>query len=140
MEDITCNHSNPRKALAIGYLTFIKPVIEYDNVLYDSCNKELRDLIDNIQLEVAHSVTGAKDRSSREALHRELGWMPLTERTQIHKLSKIYAIHNNQALSYLRETLKSYETHIYIHPNYLNYPIPKEELYKKSFFISAINK
>ncbi len=75
-----------RKALAIGYLTFIRPVIEYGDVLYDSCNKELSDLIDNVQLEAAHTVTGAKYRSSHEALHKELGWMPLTERRHLHKL------------------------------------------------------
>ncbi len=54
--------------------------------------------------------------------------MPLTERRHIHKLSKIYAIHNNQALSYLCKTLKSYQTHhVYNarranNPNYLTYP------------------
>ncbi len=58
-----------RKALGIGYLTFIRPVIGYGDVLYDSCNKELSD---NVQLEAAHTVTGAKYRSSRN----ELGWMP----------------------------------------------------------------
>ncbi len=58
------------KALTIGYLTFIWPVIEYGDVLYDSCNMELSDLIDNVQLEAAHTVTGAKYRSSREALHK----------------------------------------------------------------------
>ncbi len=72
--------------------------------------------------------------------------MTLTERRQIHKLSKIYAVHNNQAPSYLYKTLKSYQTHhvyntrLANNPNYLNYPIPKEELYKKSFFISAIKE
>ncbi len=91
---------------------------------------ELSDLIDNVQLEAACTVTGAKYRSSREALHKELGWMPLTERRLIHNLSQIYAIHNNQAPSYLCETLKSYQTHhVYNthranNPNYLNYPIP----------------
>ncbi len=56
-------------------------------------------------------------RSSCEALHKELCWMPLTERRQIHKLSKIYAIHNNQAPSRLCETLNSYQIcHIYITP------------------------
>ncbi len=85
----------------------------------------------------ARTVTGAKYRSSREALHKDLGWMPPTDRRQIHKLSKLYAIYNNQVPSYLCETLKSYQTHhIYNtcranNPNYLNYPIPKKELYKK---------
>ncbi len=113
-----------RNALVIGYLTFIRPVIEYGDVLYDSCNKELSDLIDNVQLEAARTVTRAKYRSSCEALHKELGWMPLTERRQIPKLSKIYAIHNNQAPSYLCKTLKSYQTHnLYNtrHANNLNY-------------------
>ncbi len=57
-----------RKALAIGYLKFSRPVIEFGDVLYDSCNKELSDLIDNVQLEAARTVTVAKYRSSREAL------------------------------------------------------------------------
>ncbi len=97
-----------RKALAIGYLTFIRPVIEYEDVLYDSCTKEISDMINNVQLEAACTVTGAKYRSSCEALHKYLGWMSFkTERILTHKLSKIYAIYNNQAPSYLCETMKS---------------------------------
>ncbi len=49
-----------QKALAIGYLKFIRPVIEYGYVLYDSCNKEISDFIDNVQLQAARTVTGAK--------------------------------------------------------------------------------
>ena len=49
-----------RQALITYYHGFICPVIEYGDLLYDSCTNELCDMIEGIQLEAAHTVTGAK--------------------------------------------------------------------------------
>ena len=67
-----------RQALATCYHGFIRPVIEYGNILYDSCTKELSDLVEEVQLEAAHTVSGAKRKSSHTALYYELGWTSLS--------------------------------------------------------------
>jgi hypothetical protein len=135
-----------RETLSICYLSFIRPVVEYGDLLYDSCTQEQSDKIEAIQLEAARTVTGAKRRSSHAALYSELGWSPLSERRQIHKVSKIYTIHNKLAPTYLCNTLESFKiVHIYstrraANHNYLDHPVPRKELYRKSFFISAIKE
>ncbi len=49
-----------RQALITYYFCFIWPIVEYGNLLFDSCTKTLSDMIENIQLEAAQTATGAK--------------------------------------------------------------------------------
>jgi hypothetical protein len=134
-----------RQALITYYHGFIRPVIEYGDLLYDSCTKELSDMVEGTQLEAARTVTGAKRYSSHASLYNELGWNSLQDRRKMHKLCKLFAIHNQLTPKYLSDTLQSYQTqHIYRtrmanNPNQLNYPTAKKELYRKSFFISTIH-
>ena len=135
-----------RQALATCYHGFIHPVIEYGNILYDSCTKELSDLVEEVQLEAACTVSGAKRKSSHTALYYELGWTSLSAQRKMHKLSKLYAIHNNLSPQYLSDIIQSYQIeHIYgtrgaLNRNHLHHPKPNKELYKKSFFISTIHE
>jgi hypothetical protein len=134
-----------RQALITYYHGFIRPVIEYGDLLYDSCTKELSDMVEGVQLEAARTVTGAKRYSSHAALYTELGWNSLSVRRKMHKLIKLFAIHNQLTPEYLSDTLKSYQTkHLYgtriaNNPNQLNYPTANKELYRKSFFITTIH-
>ena len=81
-----------RKSLEICYTSFIRPLIEYGDILYDSCTKELSQKLEAIQLEAARIVTGAKKRTSHSALYKELGWQSLEQRRHTHKLLKCYSI------------------------------------------------
>ncbi len=49
-----------RQALITYYFGFIRPIVEYGDLLFDSCTKALSDMIEEIQLEVARTATGAK--------------------------------------------------------------------------------
>lgn len=133
-----------RLALSICYTSFIRPIMEYGDVLFDSCTKELSNAIEAVQLEAARTVSGAKKRSSHEALYMELGWLSLHERRQIHRLTKIYMIHNNLAPKYLTDVIKSYQkpqvygTRLAQNRNHLGIPKPNKLPYSKSFFIASI--
>ena len=133
-----------RQALVTYYHGFIRPLIEYGNVLYDSCTKELSDKVEALQLEAARCATGAKHYSSHAALYDELGWISLYDRRKMHKLCKLYAVHYGIAPRYLSNIILSYQTiHRYstrtaADPNLLNYPTANKELYRKSFFISTL--
>ncbi len=49
-----------RQALITYYFGFIQPIVEYGDLLFDSCTKALSDMIEEIQLEAARMTTGAK--------------------------------------------------------------------------------
>ena len=51
-----------RKALTTCYISFIRPIIEYGDTLYDACTKEQSLSIEKLQHEAARTVTGAKFR------------------------------------------------------------------------------
>lgn len=97
-----------RKSLEKCYMSFIRPVIEYGNILYDNCTKEDHDNLENVQLEAARIVTGGKKRTSHDKLYRELGWLTLSVRRLISKLVKFYDIVNDNAPSYLKDIIQPY--------------------------------
>ena len=47
-----------RKALQIIYYTFIRPILEYSDVVWDNCTQYEKNKFDKIQLEAARIVTG----------------------------------------------------------------------------------
>ncbi len=56
------------KSLEIGYFSFIWPIVEYADVIYDSCSKADSGKLENVQLEAAQIVTGCKSHNSRKQL------------------------------------------------------------------------
>ena len=63
-----------RATLEICYKSFIRPIIEYGNIIYDLCTIADSDKLESVQLAAARLVTGAKKGTSHEPLYRELGW------------------------------------------------------------------
>ncbi len=99
-----------RQALITYYFGFIRPIVEYSDLLFDSCTKALSDMIEEIQLEAVRTATGAKQRSSHAALYFELGWISLYDRRKMHEMFKWYTILNHLTPKYLSDTLQSYQT------------------------------
>ncbi len=133
-----------RQALITYYFGLIRPIVEYDDLLFYSCTKALSDMIEEIQLEAAQTATGAKRRSSHAALYFELGWISLYNKCKMHKMCKLYTILNHLTPKYLSDTLQFYQTpHRYstctaANPVPLKYPTANKEPYRKSYFISSI--
>ena len=46
-----------RKSLIRFYLSFIRPILEYGNIIWDGCNKLQSDLLESIQLDAARIIT-----------------------------------------------------------------------------------
>ena len=49
-----------RMALETCYKSFVRPIIEYGNIIYDSCTQGQSKQIESLQLEAARLVTGTK--------------------------------------------------------------------------------
>ncbi len=132
------------KTLEIGYITFISPILEYGDVIYDACSIEDTTKLEKVQLEAARIVTGTKFRTSSNEHYLELGWLTLKIRRQFYKLSKLFTITKNQYLPYKKkqilDSITNYHSHATRGHITSQLPIPKckSEFSKKSFFPSTI--
>ena len=69
-----------RKSLEIIYTTFIRPLLEYSDVIWDKCARYGKQELDKIQNEAARRGTGATKLISLENLQDEVKWQPLQKR------------------------------------------------------------
>ena len=69
-----------RKSLETIYLTFIRPILEYGDVLWDNCSQYEKNELEKIQNEAARIATGATKLVSLNALYNEIQWENLEER------------------------------------------------------------
>ena len=69
-----------RKSLEIIYTSFIRPLLEYSNVVWDNCTQYESNDLEKIQNEAARIVTGATKLTSLQSLYIENGWESLASR------------------------------------------------------------
>ena len=84
-----------RKSLEITYFIFIRPLLEYADVVLDNCTLYEVNALEKIQLEAARIVTGATKLVSLEMLYKETGSETLEIRRSNHKLCLFYKMNNN---------------------------------------------
>ena len=63
-----------RKSLEIIYTTFIRPILEYADVIWDNCNDYEKQELEKIQIEAARIAIGATKLISICNLYNEIGW------------------------------------------------------------------
>ena len=85
-----------RKSLEIIYTAFIRPLLEYGDVIWDNCLQYEKQEIENIQLEAARIATGTTKLFSINVLYKEVGWETLEKRKQTHKLTQFYIMHRRR--------------------------------------------
>jgi hypothetical protein len=92
-----------RRSLEIMYTAFVRPILEYGDILWDTTgdNDHLLDELDTIQNNAARIVSGATARCTTASLNSELKWEPLRTRRRAHKLSMFYKIVNNMSPQYM---------------------------------------
>ena len=90
-----------RKSLEIINTTFIRPLLEYGDIIWDNCSQYEKQELDKIQAEAARIATGATRLVSLSALCKEIGWDLLEKRRFNHKLTLFYKMTYNLAPLYL---------------------------------------
>ena len=90
-----------RKSLETIYISFIRPVIEYADIIWDNCTQTDKQELEKIQLEAARISTGATKLISVQKLYEETGWEPLEIRRKKHKLALFYKMYNHLTPPYL---------------------------------------
>ena len=81
-----------RLSLEKIYMSFIRPILEYADVIWDSQNQSLINKLENVQLDAAKIVTGGTKLTGLNILYEETKWEKLSDRRQNHKLILFHKI------------------------------------------------
>ena len=92
----------PRRSLVIIYKSFIRPHLDYEDIIFDQAfNKSFYDNLESIQYNASLAITGVIRGTSKEKPYLELGFESLQQRRWFRKLFAFYKIYKNQSQSYL---------------------------------------
>ncbi|MEW8548405.1 MAG: reverse transcriptase family protein, partial [Candidatus Thiodiazotropha sp.] len=131
-----------RKALEQMYISFIRPVLEYCDSVWDNASTETKQKLETVHIEAARTITGATKLCSIQKLFDDLGWESLQNRRNKHKLTIFYKIMNGLAPGYLRDCLPPLvqETTSYNlrNANHIQTLSSNTNLFYNSFFPSTI--
>ena len=104
-----------RKTLEKIYLTYIRPLLEYGDVIWDTKALYLTKKLENVQIEAARIVTGSTRLVSIDKLYVETGWERLSVRREQHRLVYFYKMVNNLTPNYLAELVPQSFENIHEH-------------------------
>ena len=99
-------HKLDRSTLEKLYKTFVRSKLEYANVIWDNCSKQMVDLLEGVQYRAAKIISGAINRTSHNIVYNEMGWETLGERRKRQRLKVMYKTVNHQAPSYLQHNIR----------------------------------
>ena len=87
----------PRAALLTTYKSFLRPHLNYGDVIYDRVfNESFQNKLESVQYNAALAITGAIRGSSREKLYQELGFESLKSRRWYRKLCLFFKHKKNK--------------------------------------------
>ena len=134
----------PSHSLITIYKTFIRPHLDYGDVIYDrTFNESFHQRLESIQYNAAIAITGTIRGTSSEKLFQELGLETLKSRRWFRKLYLFYKILHSKSPSYLFNLIPE-NNNPYASRSALNNQIPffnaKINFLKNSFFPAVITE
>ena len=104
-------HSLPRKSLMTIYKAFLRPLIDYGDIIYDQPqNESFCEKLESVQYKAALAITGVIQSTSREKIYQELGLESLKSRRWYKRLSCMFKIMKEEAPNYLINLVPKHET------------------------------
>ena len=103
------------------YKMYIRPHLDYGDVIYHGQVQENSDLAESIQYQAALIVTNCWQSTSREKIYKELGWESLYDRRHYRRLVMYYKIKSNFTPDYLKTYIDKF-------------PITRTMRFSQSFF------
>ena len=97
----TLKFSLDRKPLETTYIAFIRPLLEYADVIWDNCTQYEKNELEKIQIEAARITTGAFKLVPINNLYKKNCCDTLQKRHDDHKLTLFYKMYNNISPGYL---------------------------------------
>ena len=95
-------HTLPRKSLLTIYKVFLRPLIDYGDIIYDQPhNSSFCEKLESVQYKAVLPITGAIQGTSREKIFQELGFESLKSQKWSRGLCCMFKIMKNEAPNYL---------------------------------------
>ena len=96
----------PRTALITLYKAFVRPHLDYGDIIYDQAhNASFHQKLESLQYNACLAITGAIRGSSREKIYQELGFEFLQQRRWYRKLFSFYRVFKSERPRYLFNTI-----------------------------------
>ena len=130
----------PRPSLVTIYKAFIRPHLDYGDIIYDRAyNESFHKKLESIQYNAALAITGAIRGTSRAKLYQELGLESLQEQRWYRKLCYFLKIFKGQSPDYLFKILanikRAYNTR---NVDYIPCLNTRHNFFRNSFFPSTL--
>ena len=97
-----------RDVLDQMYKLYVRPNLDYGDVVYHNQNSSLMSKLESTQYAAALAVSGAWRGTNTDKLFDELGWESLAHRTWYRRLCLFYKIMNNGTPEYTRRYLPTF--------------------------------
>ena len=131
----------PRDSLVTIYKSFIRPHLDYGDVIYDQPNNDsFSDKIEQLQYKACLAITGAIQGTSRECLYNELGLESLSSRRWCRKLCAIYNLLSTQCPKYLFDIIPSSERFYDTRKKQRPFFNCRTDCFKYSFFPNSLSE
>ena len=131
-----------RRSLETIYLTLIRPLFEYGDVIFDNCTQYEKQELDKIQNEAARIATGTTKLVSPATLYNEICWETLELRRYNHKLTLFYEMMRNITPLYLSslvpQSVRNLSRYNRRNSNYLQTIDARTNQYYNSFLSSSV--
>jgi hypothetical protein len=131
-----------RRSLETIYLSFIRPLLEYSDIVWDNITQQDEFELEKIQLEACRIITGTTKLVSLSNLYEDTCFQPLKFRRYKHKLILLYKMFNHLSPQYLSSIVPNTvgETSVYNLTNASNTRniFCQTQLYSNSFLPSLI--
>ena len=107
------NKTLPRHSLITVYKSFVRPHLDYGDIIYDQPNNEtFTQKIERIQYNAALAITGAIKGTSQSKLYCELGFESLKFRRWFRKLCTFFKLKTSGLPEYLFDLIPQ-NNHLY---------------------------
>ena len=91
-----------RKSLQTMYFSFVRPILEYADIIWDNCYNYEKESIEKVQWEAARIVTGATKSCNRIKLLEDTGWDTMEKRRYKHRMITFFKMVKSMAPPYLQ--------------------------------------
>ena len=132
-------HSLPRKSLITIYKAFLRPLIDYGDIIYDQPqNESFCEKLESVQYKAALAITGAIKGTSRVKIYLELGLESLKDRRWYKRLCCMFKIMNEGAPKYLSNLIPKAQQNILTRNSNIPTFYCRTDCFKYSFFPSTL--
>ena len=112
-----------QKSLITIHKTFLRPLIDYGNIIYDQPqNESFCEKLESVQYKALLAITGALQGTSHSKIYQELGLESLKSRRWYRGLSYMFKMMKEEAPNCLTNLIPRFEQNIRIRnihmPNY----------------------